>query len=72
MYEKNTAVWNQIEGGWKQFKGKVREAWGRLSDDDLEAIKGRRDLLAGKLQERYGIAQDEANRQIDEWASRLK
>jgi uncharacterized protein YjbJ (UPF0337 family) len=65
-------IWDQIAGNWKQFTGKIREAWGDLTDDDVEQIKGRRDVLAGKIQERYGIAKEDANRQIDEWANKLK
>jgi uncharacterized protein YjbJ (UPF0337 family) len=65
-------IWDQIEGGWKQIKGRARETWGSLTDDDLEYIKGKRDVLAGKIQERYGIAKEEANRQIDDWANKLK
>jgi uncharacterized protein YjbJ (UPF0337 family) len=57
---------------WKQIRGKVRERWGKLTNDDLEEIAGRRDRLAGKLQERYGLAKQEINRQIDEWAQDLK
>jgi uncharacterized protein YjbJ (UPF0337 family) len=66
-----SGIWDQIEGGWKQFQGEVRTAWGKLTDDDLEQVKGKRDVLAGKIQERYGIAKEEANRQIDEWANKL-
>jgi uncharacterized protein YjbJ (UPF0337 family) len=72
MYQENTSLWNQIEGSWKQLSGKVRETWGWLTDDDLEEIRGRRDVLLGKLQEHYGIAQEDANRRIDEWANNLK
>jgi uncharacterized protein YjbJ (UPF0337 family) len=72
MYQENTALWNRIEGNWKQFRGDVRRTWGKLTDNEFEEIRGRRDVLAGKLQEHYGIAQDEANRQIDEWAAGLK
>jgi uncharacterized protein YjbJ (UPF0337 family) len=61
--------WNKIEGNWEQFKGKAQQQWGRLSGDDLDVIKGKRTELAGKIQERYGIAQEEAERQVDEWAS---
>jgi len=56
--------WDQIEGNWKQFKGRVRERWGKFTDDDLEIIYGKRDKLAGKLQERYGMEKEEAERQI--------
>jgi len=59
--------WNRVEGNWKQMKGKVREQWGRLTDDDLDQINGRREQLEGKLQERYGLAKDRARRDIDDW-----
>ena len=59
-----------IEGNWKQIKGKVREQWGKLTDDDLDVIEGKRTQLIGKVQERYGIAKDEAERQVDEFWSR--
>lgn len=72
MYQENTALWDQIEGSWKQLRGEVRKAWGKLTDDEFEEIQGQRDILAGKIQERYGIAKEEANRQIDEWAEKLK
>jgi uncharacterized protein YjbJ (UPF0337 family) len=59
--------WDQIEGKWKQFKGAARQKWAKLTDDDLEFIAGNRDQFAGRLQERYGIAKDEAERQLNEW-----
>ena len=59
--------WNQIEGNWEQFKGKVQSQWGELTGDDLDVIAGNRKQLAGKLQERYGKAEDAAEREIDEW-----
>jgi uncharacterized protein YjbJ (UPF0337 family) len=59
--------WDRIEGNWKQFKGKAKEQWGKLTDDDLDVVSGKRDQLAGRIQERYGIAKDDAERQIDEW-----
>ena len=62
-----TGTWDRIAGNWKQFRGEVRKQWGKLTDDDLEQIRGQRDKLAGKIQERYGLAKDEANRQLDEW-----
>jgi len=64
--------WDKIEGGWRQFKGKAREQWGRLTEDDMKVIEGRREKLAGKIQERYGIARDEAEREIDEWIEMLE
>ena len=59
--------WNRIEGNWKQFKGRAKEKWGLLTDDDLMTIKGSRELLVGRIQERYGIAKDEARKQIEEY-----
>jgi uncharacterized protein YjbJ (UPF0337 family) len=59
--------WDRIEGNWKQFKGAAKEQWGNLTDDDLSVVEGKRDQLAGRIQERYGIAKDAAERQIDEW-----
>ena len=64
--------WDQIEGNWKQLKGKVKEKWGDLTDDDLATITGKRDQLAGKLQERYGIAKEQAERELDAFAKALK
>ena len=59
--------WNCVEGNWKQVKGKVKEKWGKLTDDDLTAINGKRDQLEGKIQERYGVAKDQARKEIDAW-----
>jgi uncharacterized protein YjbJ (UPF0337 family) len=59
--------WNRVEGNWKQVKGQVKEKWGKLTDDDLTVINGRRDQLEGKIQERYGVAKDQAQKQIDDW-----
>jgi uncharacterized protein YjbJ (UPF0337 family) len=64
--------WDQVKGNWKQFTGKVKEKWGDLTDDDLTAIEGKRDQLAGKLQERYGYAKERAEREIDDFASTLR
>jgi uncharacterized protein YjbJ (UPF0337 family) len=60
--------WDQLEGKWKQYSGKVKEKWGKLTDDDLDVIRGRRDQLIGKIQERYGIVTQEAEKQVDEFA----
>lgn len=60
--------WDQMEGKWKQYSGKVKEKWGKLTDDDLEVIRGRREQLIGKIQERYGIVKQEAEKQVDEFA----
>ena len=59
--------WDIARGQWQQFKGMVKENWGRLTDDDLARVQGDRDRLAGRIRERYGIAREEAHRQIDEW-----
>ena len=63
--------WDQIEGKWKQFKGSVREQWGQLTDDDLESIDGRRENLVGKLQERYGLAREAAEKRAEEWLTAM-
>jgi len=59
--------WDQIEGKWKQMKGSLKTQWGKLTDDDLDMIAGQRDKLVGKLQERYGYARAEAQREANEW-----
>ena len=59
--------WNRIEGNWKQFGGRVKEKWGKLTDDDLAVINGRRDQLEGKLQERYGYERADADREVDDF-----
>lgn len=59
--------WDQISGKWEQAKGQVKEKWGKLTDDDMMVVAGKRDKLAGKIQERYGIAREEADRQIGEF-----
>jgi uncharacterized protein YjbJ (UPF0337 family) len=60
----NTMNWDMIEGNWKQFKGHVKEKWGKLTDDNLDTIAGKRDQLAGKIQETYGITKDQAEVQV--------
>ncbi|MES2091981.1 MAG: CsbD family protein [Pseudomonadota bacterium] len=62
--------WDQIQGNWKQATGKAKEQWGKLTDDDLDVVAGRRDQLAGKIQEHYGIAKEAAEKQISEWQSK--
>ena len=59
--------WDQVSGNWKQFKGMVKEKWGKLTDDDLDVISGKRDQLIGKLQEKYGIAKEEAEKELKSW-----
>ena len=58
--------WDRVQGSWKQSTGKVKEKWGKLTDDDLTAINGRRDQLEGKIQERYGIAKDQVRKDVDD------
>ena len=59
-----------IKGNWKQFKGNLKEQWGKLTDDELDVIAGKRDQMLGKLQERHGIARDAAEKQLKEWQDR--
>lgn len=59
--------WDQVEGNWKQLKGKAKEKWGRFSDDDLDVMAGRRDQVIGRLQEHYGMAKEEAEKEADRW-----
>ncbi|MDR6296183.1 CsbD family protein [Pantoea dispersa] len=63
---------DEASGNWKQFKGKFKEKWGKLTDDDLTVIEGKRDQLVGKIQERYGYAKDEAERELKDWESQNK
>ena len=58
---------DQIKGNWKRFVGKAKEKWGKLTDSDLQVINGKRDQLVGKIQERYGLAMEEAQRQVDDF-----
>jgi uncharacterized protein YjbJ (UPF0337 family) len=60
---------DQFEGKWKQLKGSVKQRWGKLTDDDVTALSGKKDELIGKLQERYGITREQAQREADEWAA---
>ena len=64
--------WDRVEGNWKQFKGKVKEKWGDLTDDDLDRISGKREQLVGEIQTRYGIAKDEAEKQVDDWSRNIQ
>ncbi|MGA8143126.1 MAG: CsbD family protein [Candidatus Acidiferrales bacterium] len=59
--------WDRIKGKWDQTAGKIKEKWGKLTDDDLTAINGKREQLVGKIQERYGIAKEAAEKQVDEF-----
>jgi uncharacterized protein YjbJ (UPF0337 family) len=59
--------WDQVKGNWKQFSGKVKEKWGKLTDDDLTTIAGKRDQLVGKLQTAYGYSKEQAEKEIAEF-----
>jgi uncharacterized protein YjbJ (UPF0337 family) len=61
---------DQVEGNWKQFKGKIRQQWGKLTDDDLVQIEGKQQELAGRIQERYGISKEQAEKEIKSWVDR--
>ena len=62
---------NTLEGQWKQVKGKVKEHWGKLTDDDLDVIEGKRDQLEGRIQERYGLGQQEARNEVDNFEKKF-
>lgn len=63
--------WDQIKGNWKQISGQAKQQWGKLTDDDLTLAEGHRDELVGKIQSRYGIAREDAERQVSDWEKRL-
>ncbi len=62
---------NVIEGNWEQVKGYAQKQWGKLTDDDLDQIQGDRKILVGKIQERYGQAEEEAERQVKDWEDQI-
>ena len=64
--------WDIVEGNWKQFKGKAKEQWGKLTDDELDVIAGKRDQLSGRVQEAYGVSKEEAEKQIRDFETRHK
>lgn len=59
--------WDQVKGKWKQFSGQAKQQWGKLTDDDLAVINGKREELVGKVQQRYGVAKEEAEKQVKEF-----
>jgi len=63
--------WDRIEGNWKNFMGKARQQWGKLTDDDLSMVQGRREELEGRLQNHYGYGKDRARQEIDNWLNTL-
>jgi uncharacterized protein YjbJ (UPF0337 family) len=66
------STWNRIQGAWKQLAGSVHEEWGKLTHDDIAQIDGKRERLVGKIQERYGIVEEEANKQVSTWETKVK
>jgi uncharacterized protein YjbJ (UPF0337 family) len=62
--------WSQIEGNWKQFKGLAKQQWGKLTDDQLDVVAGKREQLSGKIQEAYGISKEETDKQVSDWLGR--
>lgn len=64
--------WTQIEGKWEQLKGDVKSEWGKLTDNDLGAVKGNRDQLVGKIVERYGVLKEKAQQDVDAWTQRMR
>ena len=64
--------WDRIEGQWSQLRGKAREQWGKLTDDDIDVVAGKRDQLAGRIQERYGVKKEEAEHQVSTWLRRAE
>jgi uncharacterized protein YjbJ (UPF0337 family) len=67
-----TMNWDTVKGDWKQFRGKIKEQWGKLTDDDLDRIEGKRDQLLGAVQKRYGIARDEAEKQLNKFETNVE
>lgn len=64
--------WNQISSRWTRFSRDVKKKWDKLTDEEIMQVNGRREILSGKIQERYGVGLEEADMQIDEWAARLR
>jgi uncharacterized protein YjbJ (UPF0337 family) len=63
--------WDQIEGKWHQVKGSLKSQWGKLTDDDLQNVGGKKERLVGGIQERYGVLKDEAEKQVDAWLAKM-
>ena len=63
--------WDSIQGKWKELKGKAKEKWGELTDDDLNVIEGNRDQLVGLIQNRYGKAKEQSEKEVEEWRKSL-
>jgi uncharacterized protein YjbJ (UPF0337 family) len=67
----STMNWDRVEGNWKQFTGRVKEKWGKLTDDEIAQIAGSREQLEGKIQARYGYQKDQVKKEVDDWLSRM-
>jgi uncharacterized protein YjbJ (UPF0337 family) len=63
--------WDQAVGKWDQVKGEIRSRWAKLTDDDVKMMSAKKDMLVGKIQERYGILKDEAEKQVDDWIGKI-
>ena len=63
--------WTQLEGQWHQLTGQVKSTWGKLTDDDLQNVAGKKDQLVGKVQERYGVLKEDAEKQVDQWMAKV-
>ena len=63
--------WDTVKGEWGQVKGEMKSKWAKLTDDDLQNLEAKKDAVVGKIQERYGILKDEAEKQVDEWIAKL-
>ena len=72
IYWRKEMNWDQVKGKWKQARGEAKKQWGKLTDDELAMIDGQRDLLIGKVQEKYGIAREEAEKQVKKFESGFK
>ena len=71
-YKKDVIMnWDRVEGNWKEFTGKAKQQWGKLTDDDISVINGRREELEGRLQSQYGYAKDKARTEVDNWLNNL-
>lgn len=64
--------WDRVEGNWKQMKGLIKEQWGKLTDDDLDVIEGKREQLVGRIQTAYGCERDDADRQVRDWEGKQR
>jgi len=63
--------WDKIEGQWTEMKGRIKSKWAKLTDDDMSLIDGKKDMLVGRLQQRYGMEKDEAEREVDRWLGQV-